>query len=94
MRFGTALVVSVLVATLARSAERATDESPYRVSVDLRDAILELGNDDAFEREPAESLLEGLGDDAVPALRAALAREDESVRMGVVEVLRSGRAHV
>lgn len=89
MRFVAALVVSVLVPTLTGSAAQATEESPYRVSVDLRDAILELGNDDAFEREPAESLLEGLGDDAVPALRSALAREDESVRMGVVEVLTS-----
>ena len=85
MHPGKVLWVAVLLAM--SSPCEATDASPYRVSIDLRPRILELGNEDAFEREPAEVLFEALGKEAIPALRLALQREDEPVRLGVIEVL-------
>jgi len=68
----------------------ASSEPPsYRISVDLGPRIRSLASADPFDREPAEDLLAGLGDQAVPPLATALETEEEAVRIGVIDVLSS-----
>ncbi|MFN8545136.1 MAG: HEAT repeat domain-containing protein [Candidatus Binatia bacterium] len=72
---------------LAAGVASAETPSPYRVTIDVGPAIAALGSEDLFESDPAQDRLQALGPAALPALRAALAREPASVRTGVVEVL-------
>jgi HEAT repeat protein len=70
---------------LAGCADHTDD--PYTVTLDLAPSIRALGDDDLFEAGAARDLLAGLGDAAVPALTAALDREDAPIRAAVVDVL-------
>ncbi len=88
MHWFVAVVLGLLIVPRPVSAR----DDPYRVTVDVGDSIRLLASEDPFDREPAEILLSSLGQSALPALRAALEKEDEATRIGVVEVLGSSDA--
>ena len=73
--------------SVSARAQGATDA--YRVSIEIGESIHQLGSDDLFESEPAQSLLIALGPVVIPSLRVALEKEDEAIRLGVIEVLAS-----
>jgi hypothetical protein len=80
------LISTVLAMALAACSSRGP-AAPYRASVDLGPSIRALGSDDVFVSEPAEERILGLGAAALPALAAALARDEPAVRRGVVALL-------
>jgi HEAT repeat protein len=82
-RWAVGLVTYVLIAA-ACDRQGASD---YRVEIDLGPSIAALASDDLDVSSPAEDRVVALGDDAVPALRAALEREGPPVRLAVVEAL-------
>jgi hypothetical protein len=65
----------------------AEADAPYRVEVDLAPSIRALASDDLDVSSAAEDRLIALEETALPALDAALRREDEATRVAVIEVL-------
>jgi len=65
----------------------AEADAPYRIDVDLAPSIRALTADDLEVSAAAGDRLVALGEDAVPALDAALRYEDEATRVAVVETL-------
>jgi len=72
---------------LASCGGSGGERHPYQVTIDLAPTIQALGSDDISESGAAVDLLVGLGGRAVAPCAAALEREPESIRAGVVEVL-------
>jgi len=63
------------------------DQSPYLLEIDLGGSLHDLASDDLDVSSRAASRLEAIGAPVLPALAAALQREPNEVRVGVVEVL-------
>lgn len=84
-----AVCIALLIACAA--AAEPLEQDPYVVTIDLRPWIEQLRSDDLFEADPAIERLAALGDDAVPALHAALKTEGRQARVHLVEVLRDIR---
>jgi HEAT repeat protein len=65
----------------------AEADAPYRVELDLAPSIRALAADDLEVSAAAGDRIIALGEEAVPALEAALRREDDATRVAVIETL-------
>jgi HEAT repeat protein len=82
------VVARVLLVALALAVGGCGErEAPYRVEVDLDPSIRALASDDLEKSAAAQDRIAALGADALPALEAALRREDEATRIAVIEAL-------
>ncbi|HWP67164.1 MAG TPA: HEAT repeat domain-containing protein, partial [Candidatus Limnocylindria bacterium] len=84
-RRGTAaLALACLLRALAGCGD---EQSASVVTLDLQESIRNLAADDLDVSSAAEERLAAIGAPALPALHAALRREPEAVRLGIVQVL-------
>jgi len=78
----------LLAASLAACGGDARETGPYVVTLDLGPTIRALADDGTtLDRDAAVERLAGFGPAALPAVDAALGREDAAVRTALVEVL-------
>ncbi len=87
MRLAVAMCVLASFATAACDRSGTPPRGPYVVEVDVGPAIAKLAADDEMDVDDAAEHLAQIGDPAVPALQAAIAREPKHVALGAIGAL-------
>jgi HEAT repeat protein len=81
------LVVMVASLGCGDASPPAPTTSPYTATLDVSALVRQLDTEETFDADEAAAKLAGLGEPVLPALEAALAREGETIRVGIVEAL-------